>query len=271
MGNLIGTGPNKLLDSSKYFIIAVDAIGNGISTSPSNSVTQNGKDFPQFTMRDMVNSQYELVTKVLGLDHLYAAIGGSMGSMQVLQWAVSYPDFVDKIVAYVPTPWSNSYDMLVWSTRLQIIESAQRVNMPEKDIMKSLSMLIQSIAQTPNYFVKNIPREKFDEYLKSFDREPSKTFTSYDYASQLRAMINLDISKNLESKEKLKDVIKAKVFMIISLQDHIVHPQPALDFAELIGAEKLVFDSECGHLVVNCEMEKCSKAIAEFLKELKRR
>lgn len=266
LGNLIGTGQNKLLDSSKYFIITIDAIGNGVSTSPSNALRQPKEKFPNFTIRDIVNSQYELITEVLGLNHLYAAIGGSMGSMQVLQWAVSYPDFVDKIVVYVPTPWSSSYDMLVWSTRFQIIESAHRVNMPEKDIMKSLSMLIQSIARTPDYFVKNNPREKFDEYLKTFDREPSKTFTSYDYASQLRAMINHDISKNLESKEKLKDIIKAKVFLIISLQDHILHPQPALDFAELINAEKLVFDSECGHLAVNCEMEKCAKAIAEFLK-----
>ncbi len=127
-------------------------------------------------------------------------------------------------------------------------------------------MLIQSIARTPNYFIKNNPREKFDEYLKSFDREPSKTFTSYDYASQLRAMINHDISKNVGSKEKLKDIIKAKVFLIISLQDHILHPQPALEFTDLIGAKKLVFDSECGHLAVNCEMEKCAKAIAEFLR-----
>ena len=51
-------GPQGLLDTSEWFVIAVDAFGNGVSSSPSNSPTQGGASFPQFTIRDMVNSQY---------------------------------------------------------------------------------------------------------------------------------------------------------------------------------------------------------------------
>lgn len=266
LGNLIGTGPNKLLDSSKYFIIAVDAIGNGISTSSSNSLKQHDKNFPQFTIRDIVNSQYELVSKFLNIDRLFAVVGGSMGSMQALEWIVAYPDFVEKCVAYVPTPWASSYDQLLWHTRLHLIESSLKAGVPEKDIMQTINMLTQLVARTPDWYVKNNSQEKFLKILKSFDREPSKIFTSIDYAYQLQSMIGHDISKSVNGKrDKLKEHIKAKVFLIISLRDHILHPQPAFEFAELIGAEKLVFDSECGHLAVNCEMERCSKAIAEFL------
>src|SRR5215471_2402332 len=50
-------GPGKALDPDKYFIIATDAIGNGLSTSPSNSKSQHGTQFPRFTIRDMVESQ----------------------------------------------------------------------------------------------------------------------------------------------------------------------------------------------------------------------
>ncbi|MBM4175957.1 MAG: alpha/beta fold hydrolase [Ignavibacteria bacterium] len=266
LGNLIGNGPNKLLDSSKFFIIAVDAIGNGISTSPSNSEKQNGNDFPQFTIRDMVNSQYRLVKDFLKIDRLHTVIGGSMGSMQALEWIVAYPEFVEKCIAYVPTPWASTYDQLLWHTRLHLIESSLKAGVPEKEIMKTINMLTQLVARTADWYVRNNPIEKFPEILKSFDREPSKIFTSIDYAYQLRSMIGHDISRsvNLE-KEKLKEHIKSKVFLIISLQDQILHPKSAIDFAELIGAKTLIFDSECGHLAVNCEMEKTAKAIAEFL------
>src|ERR1700730_8346104 len=54
-------GPGKALDTDKYFIICTDAIGNGLSTSPSNSKTQGRMSFPKFTIRDMVESQYRLV------------------------------------------------------------------------------------------------------------------------------------------------------------------------------------------------------------------
>jgi homoserine O-acetyltransferase len=95
-------GPGKALDSDKYFIICTDAIANGFSTSPSNSKMQPRMDFPKFTIRDMVQSQYRLVKEKFGIDHVVAVIGPSMGGMQVLQWGVSHPDFMDALVAMVP-------------------------------------------------------------------------------------------------------------------------------------------------------------------------
>ena len=103
-------GPGKALDPEKYFIICTDAIGNGFTTSPSNSKAQPRMQFPRFSIRDMVDSQYRLVKEKFGLDHVVAVVGPSMGGMQVLQWGVSHPDFMDALVALVPlakTPaWS---------------------------------------------------------------------------------------------------------------------------------------------------------------------
>lgn len=95
-------GPGKALDPTKYFIVATDAIGNGLTTSPSNSATQGRMQFPRFLIRDMVNSQHRLLTEHLGISHVAAVIGPSMGGMQTLQWGVSYPDFMDSLVALVP-------------------------------------------------------------------------------------------------------------------------------------------------------------------------
>ncbi|HXR57247.1 MAG TPA: alpha/beta fold hydrolase [Casimicrobiaceae bacterium] len=103
-------GPGKALDSSRYFIIATDAIGNGLSTSPSNSRAQPGMRFPCFTVRDMVHAQYRLLTEHLGVTRVHAVVGASMGGMQALQWATSHPRFMQRIVAMTAmaktAPWA---------------------------------------------------------------------------------------------------------------------------------------------------------------------
>ena len=86
-------GPGKGLDTDHLFVIKTNAIGNGLTTSPSNSATQHGPAFPHFAIRDMVQSQY-LLLQHLGIDHLVAVAGASMGGMQTLQWGVSQPDMM---------------------------------------------------------------------------------------------------------------------------------------------------------------------------------
>lgn len=102
-------GPGQALDPRRMRIIAIDAIGNGLTTSPSNSRRQPGMQFPKFTIRDMVRSQKLLLEK-LGIDELALVIGASMGGMQALQWGVEYPGFARKIVALTPmaktAPWA---------------------------------------------------------------------------------------------------------------------------------------------------------------------
>jgi homoserine O-acetyltransferase len=102
-------GPGRPLDPDSYFIICVDAIGNGLTTSPSNSRTQPDLVFPRFAIRDMVASQRKLLD-ALGIRRLTSVVGASMGGMQALQWGVSDPDRMRSIVALVPMartrPWS---------------------------------------------------------------------------------------------------------------------------------------------------------------------
>ncbi|MEP7303278.1 MAG: alpha/beta fold hydrolase [Caldimonas sp.] len=105
---LIGAG--KALDPTRWYVIATDPIGNGLSTSPSNSAAQPGMRFPRFALRDMVEAQHRLLTTELGIARLHAVVGASMGGMQALQWAVSHPTFMERIVAMTPmaktSPWA---------------------------------------------------------------------------------------------------------------------------------------------------------------------
>ncbi len=93
-------GPGKALDPARQFLIATELFGNGRSSSPSNTPEPfHGPRFPVTTIRDNVEAIHRLLTTELGIQHLQAVIGFSMGAQQAFQWAVSYPDYMDRVVA----------------------------------------------------------------------------------------------------------------------------------------------------------------------------
>ena len=93
-------GPGLALDPAKLFLVSTELFGNGRSSSPSNTAEPfHGPRFPVMTIRDNVQAVHRLLTDELGITHLKALVGFSMGAEQAFQWAVSYPDFADRIVA----------------------------------------------------------------------------------------------------------------------------------------------------------------------------
>ncbi len=105
-------GPGRALDTDRFHVLAIDALGNGLSSSPSNSRAQPGMHFPRINLRDMVRSQ-ALVLDALGIERLYAVVGASMGGMQALQWAVSHPARVERVVALTPMARTSRWSQLV--------------------------------------------------------------------------------------------------------------------------------------------------------------
>jgi homoserine O-acetyltransferase len=263
--NLIG--PESFIDSSRFFVIAVDAFGNGVSSSPSNSGIHEPGNFPAVSIADMVNSQYRLLTEKLGINHLAAVVGISMGGMQTFEWAVSYPSFMDKAVSIVGSPKLTSYDLLLWSTQLAVIEAL--INQPGGDlsarrINSGVSMLN---LQTPSYIVETTPSDQF-ETLMATSEQSSELMPSRDRALQLNAMIHHDISAKFDgSWERVRDTVEARFLIAVNTEDHIVNPAPALEFARALGARTLKLETPCGHMVLSCERDKLQQAVTEFLAE----
>ena len=93
-------GSEKALDPGKLFLVATELFGSGGSSSPSNTPEPfHGPRFPQMTIRDNVEAVHRLLIEELKVTHIKAVIGFSMGAQQAFQWAVSYPEFADRIVA----------------------------------------------------------------------------------------------------------------------------------------------------------------------------
>jgi homoserine O-acetyltransferase len=100
-------GPGKPLDTNRFFVLCANVPGGCQGSSgPSSPNPATGRpfglDFPSVTIRDMVRAQKRWLDS-LGVASLYAAIGGSMGGMQVLQWAIEYPQFVKRIIPMATT------------------------------------------------------------------------------------------------------------------------------------------------------------------------
>jgi len=97
-------GPDRALDPAKLFLVATELFGNGHSSSPSNTPEPfHGPRFPVTTIRDNVEVVHRLLVDELKVTHVRAIIGFSMGAEQAFQWAVSHPDYADRIVATAGT------------------------------------------------------------------------------------------------------------------------------------------------------------------------
>jgi homoserine O-acetyltransferase/O-succinyltransferase len=94
-------GPGKTFDTEKNFVITVDAIGGGDSSSPKDG---QGQDFPRYTIRDMMAAQHALVSRGLELSTLRAVGGSSMGSFVSLEWGIHHPEMVRSLILLVPSP-----------------------------------------------------------------------------------------------------------------------------------------------------------------------
>ncbi len=108
-------GHDKALNPEKYFIIVPNLLGNGLSSSPSNTPAPFDKaNFPQVSIYDNVHFQYRLVTEKFGIQKIALVVGWSMGAIQAFQWGASYPDMVERIAPFCggAKTWPQTYVVL---------------------------------------------------------------------------------------------------------------------------------------------------------------
>lgn len=267
VGALVAPGPGHFLDTTRYYVIAVDPFGNGVSSSPSNSPTQHGTAFPVFTIRDMVHAEERLVRETLHIPHLHAVVGQSMGGMQAFEWGVDAPGMMDALVPIVGTPQLTSYDLLLWSAEKQALESDPAYDHGHYTRNPSLplvSYLHEMNLSTPMFRVDHTTRQQFPEWFAHIGTEMHTGSDANDYLRQLQAMLGQDIAHG-GSLYDTAHLLHARLLVISARQDHMVNPIPALAFARLVHAQTLVLESDCGHMAPGCEIAKVSPVIAAFL------
>jgi len=227
-------GPGKALDPDKYFIVCTDAIGNGLTTSPSNSKLQPHMSFPKFVMRDMVESQYRLMKEKLGIDHVVAVVGPSMGGMQALQWGVSHPGYMDALVAMVPLAKTPA-----WS--VAVVEASRKAVMndpawkggdydapPEKGIRLWRDILQLLSARTPDMYSAQF-KNGMDvlPWMEAQENALLKAFDANDWIYQTWAYQSHDVGTTPGfggDTAKALASIKAKTLIMTGTKD-LLNPE----------------------------------------------
>jgi homoserine O-acetyltransferase len=274
-------GPGKALDTDKYFIIATDAIGNGLTTSPSNSAAQPHMKFPKFLIRDMVTSQKKLMDQ-LGIAHVVAVVGPSMGGMQVLQWGVSHPEFMDSLVALVPLAKTPAWTVTVLeATRKAIMldpawKNGDYAEPPEQGIRLWRDILNFLAARTPEVSRDQFPNQlDILPWMQAQETNLIKAFDANDWIYQTWAYDRHDVGStpgmNGDTVKALR-AIKAKTLIMTGTKDLLNpewEPQDAARFIRDVRVTTISPGTVTGHAAGGgafpADVDFLNREISQFL------
>jgi homoserine O-acetyltransferase len=278
-------GPGRPLDTDKYFVICPDALGATQttfehSTSPTNSGLK--MKFPFYNGRDMIRAQYKLITEKLGIFHLVAVTGISSSADHSVQFAVSYPDFMDGILLIVGGTPFTTQGRLIMSSIVSIIESCRGWdggdydNNPKECASNALTILMPYF-YTRDWWEYNVDtpeaytrwRDTWGEYY--LDVQDARD-VYYRAIASGRGWLGDTPGFNNDLGAALRS-IKAKALFILNPQDQVFPPQYVDPFVKGIAGARVVWiDSAAGHLIC-CNADpnatrRMGDAIREFLRDL---
>ena len=251
-------GPARALDTERFCIIVTDPIGNGLSTSPSNSASQSGMAFPRFTIRDMVHAQHRLLTEELGLSRLCAVVGASMGGMQALQWAVSHPAFSAACVAMTPMARTAPWAALVTETARSCLMADPAWTgsgfdgVPERGWRAYAGVMSALLSRTPMALDDALPglAETHDWFERTVDQVRANGFDATDYLYQSWAYQAHDVgtTPGFESTDAALASIRARTLVLAPPLDLFNPVESARAAAKAIpGARFAEIPSVQGH------------------------
>jgi homoserine O-acetyltransferase len=213
----------------------------------------------------MVEGEYRVMTEVLGLKHLHAVTGLSMGGEQTFEWSVLHPDFFDLAVPIIGTPRLTPYDLEVKEIMLGTISTDPAYangNYSTEPDLKLANLFGSLTVTTPDFRNTHTTRENFRAFVE--ETETRQPIDANDRVWQLRAVVRHDVT----GSRTIADVARsahARFLVIVSGNDHLVNPQPALEWAAAIGAPTYVSQAECSHLIMTCDAEGVSSRVRPFL------
>jgi len=249
----------SLFDTTGLCIIAVDALGNGISSSPTNTIGI----FPEISIRDMVLAEHKLLKEYFGLDSIFAIIGGSMGGMQVFEWAATFPNFMKKCIPYVSTPSPSYSDRLLFAMQIELIDLALEHPENAQNIFRISSGITTYTARTTDKLNSLQRDQDFENIWQKMYPEFETEGIFKNRRVQYNAMRHYDLDKIFGDK-KLR---LPEFLIIVSEDDRILNPGPAKQFAEINNSELLSLTTGCGHLAVTCDIEAVRNKLNQFLRK----
>jgi homoserine O-acetyltransferase len=295
---LIGDG--KAIDTTKYFVISTNVIGSCFgSTSPMSPMYPGSSEryrlkFPVITIKDMVKAQ-KILLDSLGIRHLKAIIGGSMGGMQALRFAVDFPGFCENIIPIATTYQTKPYVIAINKSMIEAIraDSEFKNGNYDPEIIKQNGLKGLAAARmigylnyiSPKTFERKFGREyvKTDGMFELFGRFQVESYLEYNgamfpkwfdplsYIYILKAISLFDISRGFNSLEDAFLQIKDNLHLISFSGDTLFFPEEMREikaYMDKVGGRCNYFeiDSDYGHDSFLVEIDKFDYIISDILK-----
>lgn len=191
--------PGAPFDAGRYYVILPDAVGHGRSSKPSDGLKAA---FPRYGYGDMVDLQHRLVTETLGVTHLRAIVGMSMGCMNAWRWAETYPDAMDGILPVACFPSSISGRNLIW--RRMVVDGIRNdpawaggnYKQQPPSLSHGLEMLRLMIDGVPHLQAAAGTRENADAFVRGV-KEQAAGFDANDLIYSLESSGDFDAEPGL--------------------------------------------------------------------------
>jgi homoserine O-acetyltransferase len=295
--NLIGKG--KAIDTDRYFIICANVIGSNFgSTSPKSKIYPSEEryrlKFPVVTIKDMVRAQKILFNK-LGIYKVKAIIGGSMGGMQALEFAVSYPTFAEIIIPIATTPMTRA-----WTLAFNKVAIDSIINDPEFkngyyeiDNYNGSGLAIARMGGYISYLSPTSMESKFsrnyvetDGIYELFGRYQVERYLEYNgynfpkwfdplcYLYLMKAINIFDLSRGFDSLRDAIALIQSKLHLIALKEDYLFNPKEMRELYDIsrdLPNKDLIHiyevDSSYGHDAFLVEVDKFENHIVDILED----
>ena len=290
-------GPGLAIDTNKFFVVAPNMLGGCQGSTGPTSLDKKGKEygarFPYITIRDQVSAQVEL-SKQLGIKKWKAIIGGSMGGMQVLEWAIEYPDAMEKIAVLAAPAFSNADQIALNSVQLEAIKAdpafnegdyydaaagkgpyrglalARRMALLNYRSPEELNVRFERAWQSKVNPFGDGGRFAVESYLDFHGNKFTRRFDANSYLTLVEAMNSHDVARGRGSIKKAISKIKAEM-LLVGIDSDRLFPVPSQEVIAQNGPKKLfgnklfVIKSDYGHDGFLIEADKVGKLLKRLL------
>lgn len=272
-------GPGLAIDTDRWYVVAPNILGGCQGSTGPASLDRQGREygsrFPYLTIRDQVGSQ-KAFSEVIGINHWHAIIGGSMGGMHVLEWALEYPDAMSNIAVIAAPPASTADQIALNSVQIEAIKIDPQFNKgsyydakagfgPHRGLALARRMALlnyRSPSELNDRFERTWQsdisplgasgRWAVESYLDFHGNKFTRRFDANSYITLVEAMNSHDIGRDRGGVEKALQSIRVRA-LVAGINSDRLFPITGQKMiaenigSELVGGELQVIESEFGH------------------------
>jgi homoserine O-acetyltransferase len=291
-------GPGLYLDTDKFFVVAPNILGGCQGSTGPSSLDKQGREygsrFPYLTIRDQVQAQVAL-SDLLGINSWHAIIGGSMGGMHVLEWAIEHPDRMKRIAVIAAPAVSGADQIALNSVQIEAIKADpnyQKGNYYDAKVGQGphAGLALARRMALLNYRSPSELNQRFDRawqseinplgdggrfavvsYLDFHGNKFTRRFDANSYICLVEAMNSHDVGRNRKSVKVALGKIKAKA-LVIGIDSDRLFPIETQQLiadnigSELVGGKLHTITSDYGHDGFLIEHAKVGPLLAKLLR-----